>query len=42
MSQNHLPADVVPHMNKPLNLARINQTYSGKNYLQRLKEINSI
>ena len=41
MSQNHMPDEIHPPMAKPLAIARINQTFATKTYLQKLKELSS-
>lgn len=41
LTQNHLPQEIHPPMAKPLAMARINQTFARKNYLQKLKEVAS-
>lgn len=37
LTQNHLPNEIHPPTNKPLAIARLNQAYANKNYLQKLK-----
>ena len=41
LTQNYLPSEISPPMGKPLQMSRFNQTFSYKNYLQRLKEANA-
>lgn len=41
LTQNHLPNEIHPPMNKPLAIARINQTFACTYYLQKLKELSS-
>lgn len=41
LSQNHMPQEIHPPMTKYLPIARINQTFATKNYLQKLKLIAS-
>jgi hypothetical protein len=38
ITHNYLPNEVYPPMAKPLAMARINQTFARKNYLQNLKD----
>ena len=38
ITHNYLPAEIHPPMAKPLLIARINQTFARKNYLQNLKD----
>jgi hypothetical protein len=41
ITNNYLPSEISPSMAKPLPMARINQTFARKNYLQSLKDIAS-
>jgi hypothetical protein len=41
LSPSHLPDNIHPAMAKPLPIARLNQTFATKNYLQKLKELSS-
>jgi hypothetical protein len=41
ITHNYLPPEILPSMAKPLPMARINQTFARKNYLQSLKDIAS-
>ncbi len=38
ITHNYLPSEIYPPMAKPLAMARINQTFARKNYLQNLKD----
>lgn len=41
ITHNYLPPEVYPPMAKPLPMARINQTFARKNYLQGLRDNSS-
>jgi hypothetical protein len=41
LTHNYLPNEISPPMSKPLAMARINQTFAHKNYLQGLKDLTS-
>lgn len=38
ITHNYLPSEIYPTMAKPLPMARINQTFARKNYLQNLRD----
>lgn len=41
LTQNHLPQDVSPPTSKIIPIARFNQTFASKNYLQKLRELST-
>lgn len=41
VTHNYLPAEIFPPTTKSLPIARINQTFAKRNYLQKLRESKS-
>ena len=41
LTENHMPSEIHPPMAKPIAIARINQTFATKTYLQKLRELSS-